>query len=93
MALTHHLCVLKVAGAAAVFIKGGPACKLLMGRPDIDTLDDISNLPNPCDSATTLKRHFGEHGSLRCIRLVGKEEYRGNGLSNVDIVLYYQHAV
>eukprot|EP00955_Chlamydomonas_euryale_P075297 362274-Chlamydomonas_euryale.AAC.8 len=38
----------QIASAASVSIAGGPRCKMLMGRPDKLTPDDLSPLPGPC---------------------------------------------
>lgn len=46
--------VSQVVGAAAVFMAGGPKCRLLMGRPDKRTPDDDSSFPGPCGSAASI---------------------------------------
>ena len=48
-----HPCMAQVAGAAAVSVLGGPACPMLMGRPDKGSADITSGLPNICDNANT----------------------------------------
>lgn len=53
---------IQVAGAVAVASKGGPACSMLMGRPDKATADDLSGLPSECDDANALIRRFSATG-------------------------------
>eukprot|EP00798_Chlamydomonas_sp_ICE-L_P009970 gene9970-7847_t len=53
---------IQVVGAAAVAATGGPACDMLMGRPDATVADDTSVLPSQCHDVTILIDGFTRNG-------------------------------
>lgn len=53
---------IQIAGAAAVALKEGPVCHMLMGRPDKGSADDTWMFPSECDAAETLVKTFTRNG-------------------------------
>lgn len=59
---------IQAAGAAAVSFLSGPACPLLMGRPDAIVADITSALPSQCDTANTGVSRFTTMGFTNPIK-------------------------